>query len=71
LGRACCSAGGEVVVGIGGDGHGRGGAAQAVPDAAVVFGAADEDADGFVVVAAPEHVVDERDIEVELPAYSG
>jgi hypothetical protein len=39
---------------------------QAVPDAAVVLGAADEDADGFVMVLAPEHVVDEGDVEVEL-----
>lgn len=36
-----------------------------MPDAAVVFGAADEDSDGFIVVAASEHVVDERDVDIE------
>jgi hypothetical protein len=43
----------KVVVRVGGDGHGRCGAPQAVPDAPVVLGAADEDTDGFVVVISP------------------
>jgi hypothetical protein len=58
-----------VVVGAGG--HGRGAASVTVPDAAVVLSAADEEADGLVVVFLPEHVVDECDAEVELPAYPG
>jgi hypothetical protein len=62
---------GKFVVGLGGDGHGRGGASQAVPDAPVVLGPADDDADGFVRVLAPEHVVDERHVEVELAAVFG
>jgi tRNA C32,U32 (ribose-2'-O)-methylase TrmJ len=45
--------------------------AQAVPDAAVVLGTADEDSDGFVVVISPEHVVDEGDVEVELAGVFG
>jgi hypothetical protein len=44
---------------------------QAVSDAAVVFAAADQDPDGFVMVAAPEGVVDEGDVEVEFPGVFG
>lgn len=40
-------------------------------NAAVVFGAADEDADGFVVVVAPEHVIDEGNIEIEFACVFG
>jgi hypothetical protein len=42
-----------------------------VPDAAVVLGAADKDADGFVMVAAPKGVVDEGDVEVEFSGVFG
>ncbi|MET4096057.1 hypothetical protein ABIB51_003005 [Arthrobacter sp. UYCu712] len=38
---------------------------------AVVLAAADQDPYGFVVVPAPEHVVDERDVEIELPGIFG
>jgi hypothetical protein len=44
---------------------------MAVADAAVVFVTADQDADGFVVVLAAEHVIDKRDIEVELACELG
>jgi hypothetical protein len=37
----------------------------------VVLGAADEDPDGFVVVAAAEHVIDECDVKVELAGVFG
>jgi hypothetical protein len=40
-------------------------------DAPVLLGAADEDADGFVVVVAPEHVVDGGDVEVEFSGVFG
>lgn len=61
----------EFVVSVGRDGHGRGGAAKAVADAAVVLGAADQDADGFVVIIAFQDIIDQGDIEVELPCIFG
>ena len=49
----------------------EGGASEAVSDAAVVLGAADENSYGFVVVFAPEDVVDEGDVEIDLSRNSG
>jgi hypothetical protein len=61
----------EFVVGVGGEGHGCGGASEAVSDAPVVLGSADEDPDGFLVMPAPKHIVDERDVEAELAGVFG
>lgn len=61
----------EFVIGIGGHGHGRGRASEAIADAAVVFSAADEDANRFVVVIAPQDVINKRDIEVKFPGVFG
>lgn len=63
--------GGELVVRVGGNGHGRGGTAEAVPDTAIVLSAANKDADGFVVVVAAEHVIDQGYVEVELAGVLG
>jgi hypothetical protein len=41
------------------------GASQAVPDATVILCAADDDANGLVMVLA-ERVIDERDLEIGL-----
>jgi len=58
-------------MGVGDHCHGRCGAAEAVPDAAVVFCAADENADGLVVVIAAEDVVNEGDVEVQFADVFG
>lgn len=62
---------GKIVVGVRRHRYGPSGSPQAVPDAAVVLGAADQDADGFVVVLASEHVIYKRDIEVEFSGPFG
>ena len=55
----------------GGNGHRRGGSTETVPDAAIVLRSADQNADGFVVIVAAEHVVDEGDVEVEFAGVFG
>jgi hypothetical protein len=56
----------ELVICVGRDGHRRGGAAETVPNAAVVLRSTDQNADRFVVIVAAEYIVDEGDIEVEF-----
>ena len=62
---------GKLVVGVGSYRHGGRGAAQAVADATVVLGVADQDADGFVVVFPAQQVIDESDVEVEFAGVLG
>ena len=71
-GIACRSFGHrELVVGVRGDSQRRRGAAEDVPDAAVVLRAADEDADGFVMVGTAKDIIDKGDVEVEFDGVFG
>lgn len=56
----------EFVVGVGRDSHWRCRASEAVSDAAVVLGSADENPNRFVVMVTAEHVVNEGDIEIQF-----